>query len=306
MAVIPLVYHPVYSALELPEGHRYPMNKYRLLYEAIQSGYNSEPFIWVTPEKLPQDIIAQVHAPDYITALFSGQLPAAKMRRIGFPWSERLIERTCYSAGGTVMTAALAQQHGLAIHLSGGYHHAHHDFGSGFCLINDLVLAAHQSLKHPDIDTVMIIDSDVHHGDGTASLCRDNRHIITVSFHCEKNFPSRKPPSDYDVPFEKFATDEIFLTTFREVVSMALSHHQPDLIIYDAGVDIHQDDELGHLNISSDAIATRDRWMITRAHRLQIPMACVVGGGYRANHGDLIPHHMHLIDAAYQHACAQQ
>ncbi|SHO57326.1 histone deacetylase family protein [Vibrio quintilis] len=306
MTAIPLIYHPIYSVLELPEGHRYPMNKYRLLYEVIQADYGSEPFIWFVPEKLPLDVITEVHAQDYTEALFNGRLPAAKMRRIGFPWSDMLIERTRYSAGGTVMTAALAQQHGLAIHLSGGYHHAHHDFGSGFCLINDLVLAAHQSLKHPDIDTVMIIDSDVHHGDGTASLCQNNRQIITVSFHCEKNFPSRKPPSDYDIPFEKFATDKTFLTAFREVVTMALSHHQSDLIIYDAGVDIHEEDELGHLNVSSGAIAERDQWMISQAHRLQIPMACVVGGGYRTDHGALVPHHMRLIDAAYQHACSRK
>ena len=148
------------------------------------------------PTPVSVDQVKQVHDSEYVDLLVSGNLPAAKMRRIGFPWSESLIERTLYSSGGTCLTAEMAIECGLAIHLSGGYHHAHHDFGSGFCLLNDLVLAAKHALTFEHIDKVLIVDSDVHHGDGTATLCQENDDIITLSFHCDKNFPARKPLSD--------------------------------------------------------------------------------------------------------------
>ncbi|NMS37821.1 histone deacetylase, partial [Vibrio parahaemolyticus] len=144
--------------------------------------------------------------------------------------------------------------------LSGGYHHAHKEFGSGFCLFNDLVIAARQALEVEHVDKVLIIDSDVHHGDGTATLCDDEPDIITLSFHCDKNFPARKPQSDLDVPMARGTGDEDFLMAFKEVVDMALNLHRPDLVIYDAGVDIHQDDELGYFDVSTQGILERDRF----------------------------------------------
>lgn len=250
------------------------------------------------PMPVSVEQVKQVHDGEYVDLLVSGNLPAAKMRRIGFPWSEQLIERTLYSSGGTCLAAEMAIESGLAIHLSGGYHHAHRDFGSGFCLLNDLVLAAKHALTFEHIDKVLIVDSDVHHGDGTATLCQESDEIITLSFHCDKNFPARKPLSDLDVPLSRETEDEEFLRCFEQVTKLAIAHHQPDLIIYDAGIDIHQDDELGYLNVSTKGIFERDCFMIELAKSESIPMACVVGGGYRTEHQDLVPIHMQLLNAA--------
>ncbi|WP_163937290.1 histone deacetylase [Paraferrimonas sp. SM1919] len=292
-----LINHGIYSDLALPDGHRYPINKYQLLYQHIVQNVESNLYQIVKPEALTITQLTQVHQSQYIEQLCSGQLPAAKMRRIGFPWSEALIKRTLASAGGTVTTALKAMETGMAIHLSGGYHHAHYDFGSGFCLVNDLVLAANEALKHSDINKVLIIDSDVHHGDGTAALCAQREDIITLSFHCDKNFPSRKPQSDYDVGFAKGCGDEEFLQSFKGSCQLAIDFHQPDIIIYDAGVDIHIDDELGFMNITTEAIYQRDLWLLGYAKQRHIPIGCVVGGGYRTNESDLIPIHMQLIQA---------
>ncbi|MEZ9287773.1 histone deacetylase [Vibrio lentus] len=299
----PLIYHPIYSQLPLPEGHRYPIHKYQLLHSAVKHHMDSDPkwgnaFEMFQPMPVSVEQVKQVHDGEYVDLLVSGNLPAAKMRRIGFPWSEQLIERTLYSSGGTCLAAEMAIESGLAIHLSGGYHHAHRDFGSGFCLLNDLVLAAKHALTFEHIDKVLIVDSDVHHGDGTATLCQENDDIITLSFHCDKNFPARKPLSDLDVPLSRETEDEEFLRCFEQVTNMAIAHHQPDLIIYDAGVDIHQDDELGYLNISTQGIFKRDCLMLNLAKSKAIPMACVVGGGYRSEHKDLVPIHMQLLNAA--------
>ncbi|EOX1768080.1 histone deacetylase [Vibrio cholerae] len=301
--MIPLIYHPIYSQLDLPVGHRYPINKYRLLYEEIvrqqeQSEEWRTAFNFIAPQMAALSLVRSVHDSDYVRALLDGTLPAAKMRRIGFPWSEKLIERTLLSVGGTSLTVERALLSGVAIHLSGGYHHAHADFGSGFCLFNDLAIAAHFALSLPSVDKVLIIDSDVHHGDGTATLCAERDDIITLSFHCDKNFPARKPASSMDVGFANQTGDEEFLSTFIQVVEMAVNLHRPDLILYDAGVDIHNDDELGYLSISQAAIAQRDRFMLGLAKQESIPIACVIGGGYREDHAALVPLHLELLKAA--------
>ncbi|MDF5382835.1 histone deacetylase, partial [Vibrio parahaemolyticus] len=192
--MLPLIYHPIYSQLELPEGHRYPIMKYQYLYESvlvhIEKDNWKEHAQFFQPEALTVGEVKRVHDEEYVELLVSGNMPAAKMRRIGFPWSESLITRTLTSAAGTALTAKKALEYGVAIHLSGGYHHAHKEFGSGFCLFNDLVIAARQALEVEHVDKVLIIDSDVHHGDGTATLCDDEPDIITLSFHCDKNFPA--------------------------------------------------------------------------------------------------------------------
>ncbi|EHR1278300.1 histone deacetylase family protein [Vibrio parahaemolyticus] len=296
--MLPLIYHSIYSRLELPEGHRYPIMKYQYLYEEVRRDVQAEWVQFFEPQALSIEAIKRVHDAEYVDLLAQGNMPAAKMRRIGFPWSEALITRTLTSAAGTLLTAEKALEHGIALHLSGGYHHAHKDFGSGFCLFNDLVIAAKHMLDNEHVDKVLIIDSDVHHGDGTATLCQEEPDIVTLSFHCDKNFPARKPQSDLDVPLAKGTDDETFLMTFKEVVEMALNLHRPDMVIYDAGVDIHQDDELGYFDVSTQAIFERDRFLFQLMKNRGIPVAAVVGGGYRTNHADLVPIHMQLIKAA--------
>ncbi|MDN3680516.1 histone deacetylase [Vibrio tapetis subsp. quintayensis] len=298
--MLSIIYHPVYSALPLPDKHRYPIDKYCLLYEASTKWLesNQSSYSIITPKPLTTKELHRVHQGDYISSLVSGSIAVAKMRRIGFPWSEALVERSLISAGGTVLAAQMALKNGVALHLSGGYHHAHYDYGSGFCLFNDLVLASHFALEQDGVDKVLIIDSDVHQGDGTATLCADREDIVTLSFHCAKNFPARKPSSDYDVALERECADDVFLSYFESVVTMAIAHHQPDLIVYDAGVDIHIDDELGYMNVTTAGLYQRDCFMFNLAKQRDIPIAAVVGGGYRTNHADLVPLHMQLLRAA--------
>ncbi|MCJ2377255.1 histone deacetylase [Vibrio sp. ZSDZ34] len=299
---IPLIYHPSYSSLALPEDHRYPINKYRFLYQAIKSKYfhlEGHPFTEPKSKAVSSDIIAKTHCPAYVESLMKGTLPAAKLRRIGFPWSEALTQRTLTSTGGTCLAVEQALECGIAIHLSGGYHHAHYDYGSGFCVFNDLVIAAKHALEL-GAEKVLIVDSDVHHGDGTATLTENEPAIVTLSVHCDKNFPARKPASDFDVPLLKGTEDEEFLISFKQVVDLALRIHQPDLVIFDAGVDIHEQDELGFFNITLSGILERDQWLLDTCMNQDIPVACVVGGGYRSQHEQLVPIHMCLIDSAYQ------
>jgi acetoin utilization deacetylase AcuC-like enzyme len=299
--MLPLVYHPIYSQLALPPAHRYPISKYRRLYQYMQNSLSEEQQTSVSfhqPTTLTPDDIKRLHHSDYVDALINNTLPAAKMRRIGFPWSQQLIDRTLMSAAGTQLTVELARQHGIAIHLSGGYHHAHHDFGSGFCLFNDLALAAHHALTLEGIDKVMIVDCDVHHGDGTATLLAKHSDIITFSVHCDKNFPARKPNSDIDLALPKNTSSKDYLDTFKAIYTLALAQHQPDLVLYDAGVDIHEDDELGYFTVCKEGLYQRDHFVFSTCEQAGIPVAAVIGGGYREDHQTLVELHAQLIHAA--------
>ncbi|MCW8327601.1 histone deacetylase [Photobacterium sp. SDRW27] len=299
--MLPLVYHPIYSQLDLPADHRYPISKYRRLYQHLTEVLKIEQqadALFYQPEAITAADLKSLHQPDYIDALFSNTLPAAKMRRIGFPWSQQLIDRTLTSAAGTRLAVDLAYEHGIGLHLSGGYHHAHHDFGSGFCLVNDLAFAARHALTLDGIDKVMIIDCDVHQGDGTATLLSDDDDIITFSVHCDKNFPARKPDSDIDLALPKQTTTEDYLTAFEAILNLALAQHQPDFILYDAGVDIHQNDELGYFNVCKDGIFKRDHLVLNHCQQAEIPVAAVVGGGYRKDHQQLVELHTQLFHAA--------
>ncbi|WP_434356000.1 histone deacetylase [Parasalinivibrio latis] len=296
---LPLIYHPIYSDFPLPDGHRYPLQKYRMLKEYIESESQTRHAVkFITPEILDPQHLKSIHHAPYVDALLSGTLPLVKMRRIGFPWSEALITRSLTSLGGTLDTVQQAMENGVAVHLTGGYHHSHFDFGSGFCLFNDLILAATEALAYPGVDRVLIVDCDVHHGDGTAALAADNPRIITLSIHSEKNFPSRKPPSDIDIGLPNGADSESYLHHFCPMLKLALAQYQPDFVVYDAGVDIHTDDELGYLNVCSDGIYERDRFVLSQCREQGIPVAAVIGGGYRTEQEKLVPLHANLISAA--------
>ncbi|RXJ74715.1 histone deacetylase [Veronia nyctiphanis] len=294
--MLPLIYHPIYSDFPLPEGHRYPLQKYRLLKEHID--LNQWPVNYHQPHSHKWQRLCELHQPDYVESLVYGKLPLAKMRRIGFPWSEALIERSMTSLGGTVLTVDKAIETGCAIHLTGGYHHSHFDFGSGFCLFNDLILAAHHALSAPGIERVLIVDCDVHHGDGTATMAAGNDEIITLSVHCDKNFPSRKPPSDIDLPLPRNTQSEEYLSAFLPCLNLAFHQYQPDMVIYDAGVDIHEDDELGYFSVDQAGIRARDNAVFALCKEHQIPVAAVIGGGYRTEQTALVPLHAELVRAA--------
>lgn len=293
----PLVFHPIYSQLDLPDRHRFPIEKYvGIRDELIRRGIASTRFVQPTP--VDDDVLTTFYSNDYVEALTQGNLDKKAMRRIGFPWSAQLIERTRTAVAGTQLTAKLALDEGRALNLTGGYHHAFNDFGSGFCLFNDLYIAAKTMQQAKDIDNVLIVDLDVHQGDGTAKLAENDRDIFTLSIHGEKNFPYRKQQSDLDIGLAKGTGDDEYLTTLDEAIGVALRQFQPDAIIYDAGVDVHVNDDLGHLNISTEGIYQRDQRVFALADKLGVPIAAVIGGGYQRDIAALVDVHIQLYRAA--------
>ncbi|NMP15593.1 histone deacetylase [Thalassotalea sp. Y01] len=295
---IPLVFHPIYSQLELPDRHRFPIDKYRTIYERLlQEGVSEE--VFHQPDMLPYESASPWIDSSYVDALVSNKLDHKAMRRIGFPWSEQLIKRTFTAVGGTLLTAELALEHGVAINLTGGYHHAFADFGSGFCMINDLYLAANQMLDDDGVHKVLVFDCDVHQGDGTAALAKKRDDIITVSLHCEKNFPYRKQVSNMDFPLDNHLNDDEYLQTVQQAIELALNCYDVDAVIYDAGVDIHQHDDLGHLNITTDGVYQRDKLVFQACAERQLPVAAVIGGGYQRDIDALADVHLQLFKAAH-------
>lgn len=297
MGLANLVFHPIYSQLSLPVRHRFPIEKYQGIYDAlIQKGLSPDQF--VTPQPLEVEALKSVFSRHYIQQLVSNELPRQAMRRIGFPWSEQLIERTLTAAGGTVKTCELALKYGKALNLTGGYHHAFSDFGSGFCMVNDLYLGALKMLQNPAVDRVLIVDCDVHQGDGTAKLAQHRNDIMTLSIHAEKNFPYRKQVSDLDFPLEKGVSDEDYLTVLDEALSIGFRLAQPDAVIYDAGVDVHEHDDLGYLKLTTDGVYARDRLVFDYCDAAGVPVAAVIGGGYQRDIPALVDVHLQLFRAA--------
>ena len=293
----PLVFHPVYSQLSLPVRHRFPIEKYQGIKDALADKGVGEACFF-QPTRVDQRTLVATFDADYVEALLTGALDAKAMRRIGFPWSEQLIRRTLTAVGGTLLTADLALKQGIALNLTGGYHHAFADFGSGFCLFNDLYLAARQMLATPDVDKVLIVDCDVHQGDGTAKLASNDASVFTLSLHGEKNFPARKQHSDLDFGLPKGAADAEYLATLDEALDLALRIARPDAVIYDAGVDVHINDDLGHLDITTQGILQRDTHVISTCKKYGLPVACVIGGGYQRDIPALVEVHMQLFKAA--------
>ena len=294
---LPLVYHPDYVA-PLPHGHRFPMSKFRQLYDLLITDEVAQLEQFYTPECSPQKWIELVHTPEYVQAYCEGTLDAKAQRRIGLPWSPALVNRTCTAVGGTVLTAQLALSHGLACNTAGGTHHAFPDYGSGFCIFNDLAIATRVLQLLNLVHKVLIIDLDVHQGDGTAFIFQNDRNVFTFSMHCEVNFPGTKQKSDLDVPLPVGMEDDAYLQTLAEYLPELLSNFQPDLILYDAGVDPHVGDRLGKLALTDTGIFCREIQVLSTCVALGYPVACVIGGGYADDLRGLVYRHSLLHRAA--------
>ncbi|WP_394204022.1 histone deacetylase [Shewanella waksmanii] len=297
--MFPLVYHASYSQLALPSKHRFPQTKYQHLQQYLLAKGIAEPSQFLSPEPLNKQILYQNHDHNYVDQVLTLSLEKSLERRIGFPQTKAIVNRSCYSVSGTILAAQQALQHGIAIQLSGGYHHAHYHFGSGYCIFNDLIIAA-QQIHQQHQYKVLIFDCDVHQGDGTAAMAQDSSDIITCSIHCQNNFPARKQNSDHDIGLEVGVSDGEYLHTLEQVFSYLLRLHRPDLVIYDAGVDIHKNDDLGHLAISTEGILQRDLKVLSLAKNHKIPIACVIGGGYSKDPLELSIRHSQLFIAAKQ------
>lgn len=295
--MLPLVYHSNYSC-DFPDDHRFVMSKFRRLYDYLNvKGLIHADNVY-QPDKASIQDLSIAHSPEYLTQLSNNSMDARQWRRIGLPWSQGLIDRTFTAPNGTLLAARLALKQGMACHLAGGTHHAHYDFGSGFCMINDLAYTANTLIESGEVQRILIFDCDVHQGDGTAAILANQPHVFTCSIHCEKNFPFRKHASDLDVGLDKFLQDDDYLSIIRTTLSKLLDEQQPDLVLYDAGVDIWQHDELGHLDITWDGVAARDEQVLRECLIRHIPVATVIGGGYDKDHDRLAQRHACVIEVA--------
>ena len=280
MKKTPLIYHRLYD-LPLPEKHRFPGSKYSLLIKILESKGLLQNFLRYSPKPATAAQLSIVHDQNYLQAVESGNLSKQHETRIGLPWSEMLKKRSFAAANGTLLAAQLALQTGIACHAAGGTHHAHSDFGAGFCVFNDLAFASRALIELKLAKRVLIFDCDVHQGDGTARILTKDKNIFTCSIHCADNYPTKKAKSDLDIPIPSGAGDEQYLALLTRCLSkIADTSFLPDLVIYDAGVDVHSRDKLGLLEMTSDGIEARDRYVLSHFKKRRIPIATTMGGGY--------------------------
>ncbi len=288
MSPLPIVHHPAYDAADLSDKHRFPMRKFRALAETlILEGLVTEsgPGGFHVPAPAPVSWLALAHSRIYVDQVLNGTLPASVARDIGFPLDNAAAGRAVAFRGrcataGTVLTATLALEHGLACNTAGGSHHARFEQGAGFCVFNDVGVAIRVLQADHRINTALIIDLDVHQGDGTALMFADDAQIMTVSMHAERNYPHPKVRSDIDVALPDAMEDAAYLERLMALLADLPARFGPDIVFYNAGVDPHMEDRLGRLRLTDEGLRRRDRLVLSHCTARGWPVACVIGGGY--------------------------
>ena len=272
-----VVHHADYMA-PTPTRGTFRFDKYMAVMEALrESGY---PLTEHAPPPMPRRWLEAVHCPDYVEQVFTASVPREKERRIGFPVTAHISQRVQHTNGGTWLAAQLARRHGYAANSAAGSHHALYDTGAGYCVFNDLAVTANRLIAEGDANRILIIDLDVHQGDGTASLTAGREDIFTLSLHAEKNFPVRKAQSSLDVPLADGTDDDGYLATLDRHLPAVVAQFEPDFVLYQAGVDGHADDRLGRLALSDEGLERRDRYVIDAVRSRGIALASALGGGY--------------------------
>ena len=292
------VFYSDHFVLPLPEGHRFPMIKYSLLRERVARDGICGPGELRTPRAVTDEEILRAHAPDYLERVVSGTLTEKEVRRIGFPWSERMVERSRRASGGTLGACLAALEEGSAANLAGGTHHAFSDMGEGYCVFNDSAIAARALQAAGLVARVVVIDTDVHQGNGTAAILHGDPTVFTFSIHGAKNFPFNKEESDLDAPLPDGADDTGFLQTLDEGLGTALDAADADLAIYLAGADPFEGDRLGRLCVTKSGLAERDRIVLEACKERGIPVAVTMAGGYARDVEDTVDVHFQSIRRA--------
>ena len=293
----PIIYHPSYN-IPLPENHRFPGTKYSALIKELESTGIIENYLKYLPKPARVEYLSIAHDPVYIRAIETGNLSKQQQTKLGLPWSEILLQRSFLAPNGTLLAAQLALQTGVACHAAGGTHHAHWDFGAGFCVFNDLAYAARALIAMKLAKRILILDCDVHQGDGTASILSNDMDIFTCSIHCAENYPQKKANSDLDFPIPRGSGDEEYLSTLAQCLNeLDRINFVPDLILYDAAVDVHNNDKLGFLKMTSDGIYHRDQVVLSHFKDRQVPVATTIGGGYGETHEEVAQRHSIVFSA---------
>lgn len=272
-----VVHHADYMAPK-PERGTFKFDKYWLVMEELRR--SGAAITEHAPEPMPRAWLEAVHCPAYVDEVFRAAVPQHKERRIGFPVTPAIVSRVRHTNGGTWLAAQLAREHGYAANSAAGSHHALHDTGAGYCVFNDLAVTANRLLAEGDARRVLIVDCDVHQGDGTASLTAGREDIFTLSLHAEKNFPVRKARSSRDVGLPDGVDDEGYMEALTRHLPEVMADFTPDFVLYQAGVDPHHADKLGRLALTDAGLALRDRFVIREARQRGLPVASALGGGY--------------------------
>ncbi|MDO3625360.1 histone deacetylase [Mucilaginibacter sp. BT774] len=296
--MLKVAYDPIY-AHPLPGGHRFPMLKYELIPEQlIHEGTITKENLF-SPEPLDEETILLTHDADYWYQLRDLTLPQKEQRRIGFPLSARLVEREIRIAKGTVDGCRYAFDNGIAFNVAGGTHHAGTNWGEGFCLLNDQSIAANYLLNNKLASSILIIDLDVHQGNGTAQIFENEQRVFSFSMHGANNFPYRKERSDLDIPLPDGTDDKEYLDILKDTLPKLINRQKPDFIFYLSGVDILATDKLGKLALSKEACKERDSFVLKQCRRHQIPVQVSMGGGYSTDIRDIVDAHCNTYRLAH-------
>jgi len=292
------IFYTDHYVLPLPEGYRFPMAKYRLLRKRVEEAGLANGAGLHEPHAATDEEILRAHDRDYLERVVSGRLSAQELRRIGFPWTPQMVERSRRSAGATIEACRAALADGVGVNLAGGTHHAFRDHGEGYCVFNDCAVAALAMQAEGRALRVAILDCDVHQGNGTAAILADDPTVYTFSIHAAKNFPFRKEASDLDIELPDGAGDSDYLAALEQGVCHALSAAQPDLAIYLAGADPYEGDRLGRLALTKEGLRKRDRKVFELCRAASVSVAVVMAGGYSADIADTVDIHFSTVEIA--------
>jgi len=295
--MLKIAYSPIYK-YQLPEGHRFPMEKYELLPEQLLYEGTITEDQFFHPALLPEETILWTHEATFWEKLKTQTLSRKEIREIGFPMSPHLIERGRHISNGTIECALYALQYGIAMNVAGGTHHSYTYKGAGFCVLNDIAIAANYLLQHQLAQQILVVDLDVHQGDGTAQIFLEEPRVFTFSMHGAKNYPARKQASDLDIGLPDKTEDALYLATLRETLPRLIDQVQPDFIFYLSGVDIIATDKLGRLNVSIAGCKERDRIVLKTCQQQEIPVAVSMGGGYSQQLAHIIEAHANTFRIA--------
>lgn len=300
------LFYADHFVLPLPEGHRFPMEKYARLRERLMGSglFGAEHFH--VPEAASDSELLRAHDAGYVQRVVRGTLDKNDIRRIGFPWSEAMVERSRRSAGATLAACRAALEDGCAANLAGGTHHAFRDRGEGFCVFNDAAIAALAMRAEGRVERVAIIDCDVHQGNGTAAILANRPECFTFSIHGARNYPFDKEDSDLDVELPDGTTDDTYLTALQAALGPVFARGKPDLVIYLAGADPYEDDRLGRLKLTKAGLAERDQLVFDKVRQRGLPIAIAMAGGYARQIDDTVEIHTNTVCTAARHFRARQ
>ncbi|MFL1894546.1 histone deacetylase [Aquimarina sp. 2-A2] len=295
--MLKVAYHPLY-AHPLPAGHRFPMQKYELLPKQLLHEGTCIDSNFFLPDFPDLNAIYAAHCPDYVQQLIDLTLDSKSIRKIGFPLSKELVDRELLIADGSIKAAVFALEYGVALNIAGGTHHAYSNRGEAFCLLNDQAIAARYLQQHHAIKKILIVDLDVHQGNGTAEIFANDTSVFTFSMHGASNYPFKKEISDLDIALPKETSDKDYLHILKDTLPTLIEEQRPDFIFYLSGVDILSSDKLGKINCTLAGCKERDRFVLSVCKEYQLPVMCSMGGGYSPDIKTIIEAHANTYRVA--------